>query len=153
MQPVALHDYAGKVVIITSFPSVDTRVCAAQTRAFNQRAAGIPGVQVLTVSADLPFALERFCAAEGIERVRTLSDHRSTDYALKYGMLIEELRLLARATVIVDQAGVVRTSRSCRSSDRSPTTIAPSPPRRHLPQRRRLAKRDDCAPQRALNFW
>jgi len=108
MQPVALHDHAGKVVIITSFPSVDTRVCAAQTRAFNRRAAGIPDVQVLAVSADLPFALERFCAAEGIERVRTLSDHRSTDYALKYGMLIEELRLLARATVIVDRAGVVR---------------------------------------------
>lgn len=108
MQPVALHDYAGKVVIITSFPSVDTRVCAAQTRAFNQRAAAIPDVQVLTVSADLPFALERFCAAEGIDRVRTLSDHRDTDYALKYGLLIAELRLLARATVVVDRAGFVR---------------------------------------------
>jgi thiol peroxidase len=108
MQPVRLADYAGKVVVITSFPSVDTKVCAAQTRAFNQRASEIPNVQVLTVSADLPFALDRFCAAEGIERVRTLSDYRTMDYALKYGFLLEELRLLARGTVIVDAGGVVR---------------------------------------------
>jgi thiol peroxidase len=107
-QPVSLADYAGKVVILTAFPSVDTRVCATQTRTFNQRAAAIPEVQVLTLSADLPFALERFCAAEGIDRVRTLSDHKDMQFGRGYGFQIEELRLLARGTVIVDKAGVVR---------------------------------------------
>ena len=107
-QPVSLSEYAGKVVILTSFPSVDTSVCATQTRTFNQRASAIPDVQILTISADLPFALKRFCAAEGIANIRTLSDHREMQYALGYGFLIEELRLLARGTVIVDKQGVVR---------------------------------------------
>lgn len=107
-QPVSLSDYAGKVVILTAFPSVDTSVCATQTRTFNQRAAAIPDVQVLTLSADLPFALKRFCAAEGIDRIRTLSDHKDMQFGQGYGFQIEELRLLARGTVIVDKTGVVR---------------------------------------------
>lgn len=107
-QPVSLADYAGQVVIITAFPSVDTSVCATQTRTFNQRASAIAGVQILTVSADLPFALKRFCAAEGIQNIRTLSDHREMQFGLGYGFLIEEMRLLARGTVIVDREGVVR---------------------------------------------
>lgn len=107
-KPVSLSDYAGKVVILTSFPSVDTSVCATQTRTFNKKATAIPGVQILTVSADLPFALKRFCAAEGIDHIRTLSDHREMAFGRGYGFQIEELRLLARGTVIVDKSGVVR---------------------------------------------
>lgn len=108
MQPVSLSDFAGKVRIITVFPSIDTKVCAIQARQFNQRAAPLEDVQILSISVDLPFALERFCAAEGIDKVLTLSDHRQTEFGLKYGFLIEELRLLARGTVIVDREGVVR---------------------------------------------
>lgn len=108
MQAVSLHDYAGKVVIITVFPSIDTKVCATQTRSFNKQASAIPEVQILSVSVDLPFALGRFCAAEGIDRVRTLSDYRHTEFGLKYGYLIDEIRLLARGTVIVDKQGLVR---------------------------------------------
>lgn len=107
-QPVSLSDYTGKVRIITAFPSIDTEVCSLQTRRFNQEAAGLPNVQILTVSADLPFALGRFCAAEGIENALTLSDHRDFDFARKYGFWIKDMRLLARGTVIVDQDGVVR---------------------------------------------
>ncbi len=108
MKPVSLSDFEGEVRIVTIFPSVDTKVCSLQARTFNQRAARLDDVRVLTVSLDLPFALDRFCAAEGIDRVLTLSDHRETDFGLKYGYLIDELRLLARGTVIVDQGGVVR---------------------------------------------
>lgn len=107
-KPVSLSDFAGKVRIITVFPSIDTKVCSMQARRFNQEAAQLDNVQILTVSVDLPFALERFCAAEGIDKVLTLSDHRATDFGLKYGFLIEEQRLLARGTVIVDQEGIVR---------------------------------------------
>jgi thiol peroxidase len=108
MQPVSLADYAGKVRIITVFPSVDTAVCPLQVRRFNEVASRLDDVQILAVSVDLPFALDRFCAAEGIDNLVTLSDHRTTDFGLKYGFLIDEMRLLARGTVIIDKAGVVR---------------------------------------------
>lgn len=108
MMPVSLADYAGKVRIITVFPSVDTDVCPLQVRRFNEEASQLDDVQILAVSVDLPFALNRFCAAEGIDNLVTLSDHRTTDFGLKYGFLIDELRLLTRGTVIVDKAGMVR---------------------------------------------
>ena len=108
MKPVSLSDYDGKVRIVTAFPSIDTEVCSIQARRFNQEASKLDNIQILTVSADLPFALNRFCAAEGIDKVRTLSDHRLMDFGHKYGFLIDELRLLARGTVIIDKDGVVR---------------------------------------------
>lgn len=108
LKPVKLSDYKGKIRIISSVPSVDTGVCAAQTRRFNVEAAKLEDVVILTVSADLPFALGRFCAAEGIDKVITLSDHKSTDFGLKYGFLIEELRLLARGIVVIDKDDTVR---------------------------------------------
>lgn len=108
MQPVSLSDFAGKVRIITAFPSIDTPVCSMQTRRFNEEAAKLEGVQIFTISADLPFALDRFCATEGIDKAMTLSDHREMEFGRKYGFLIEDMRLLARGTVIVDQEGVVR---------------------------------------------
>lgn len=108
LKPVKLSDFAGKVVLISAVPSVDTGVCAAQTRKFNVEAANLGDVAILTLSCDLPFALGRFCAAEGINKVITLSDHKDTDFGLKYGFLIEELRLLNRGIVVVDKNGVVQ---------------------------------------------
>lgn len=108
MKLVHLGDFAGKVRIITVFPSIDTQVCSMQVRTFNQEAAKLDNVQILAVSVDLPFALNRFCAAEGIDKVLTLSDYQTRDFGLKYGFLIDESRLLARGTVIVDQEGTVR---------------------------------------------
>lgn len=108
LKPHHLNDYDGKVRIISVVPSIDTGVCAAQTRRFNVEAAGLGDVVILTISNDLPFALGRFCAAEGIEKVITLSDHKETDFGIKYGFLIDELRLLARGIVIVDKDGIVK---------------------------------------------
>jgi thioredoxin-dependent peroxiredoxin len=103
LKPVASGDFAGKVKIISAVPSVDTGVCAAQTRRFNVEATNLANVVILTISCDLPFALGRFCAAEGIDKVITLSDHKDTDFGLKYGFLIQELRLLNRGIIVIDK--------------------------------------------------
>ncbi len=108
MKPVKLSDFGGKVRIISSVPSVDTDVCAEQTRRFNLEASKLNNVQIITISCDLPFALKRFCAAEGIDKIVTVSDHKQTDFGVKYGFLIEEFRLLARGIVIIDQYDMVR---------------------------------------------
>lgn len=109
LAPRTLADYAGKVKVMAIYPSVDTGVCAAQNRKFNELATKLSDdVVVLSVSCDLPFAQARFCAAEGLENVVTLSDHKDTDFGRNYGFLIEELRLLARGTVIIDKNDVVR---------------------------------------------
>lgn len=105
---VNLSDFHGKTVVITIFPSIDTPVCANQTRHFNREATTLgKDVVVLTVSKDLPFALGRFCAAEGLENIHTLSDYRESEFGLKYGYLIKENKLLSRGTVIVDKNGKV----------------------------------------------
>lgn len=108
LEPVKLSDSNGQVRIISVVPSVDTPVCNLQTRHFNQDASQLGGVLVLSVSVDLPFALAKYCAAEGIENVKTVSDHKDLDFGLKYGFVIEELRLLARGIVVVDKEGIVR---------------------------------------------
>ncbi len=108
LKPVKLSDYAGKTVILSLAPSIDTGVCAAQTRKFNVEAAKLNDIAILAISMDLPFALGRFCGAEGIDKVITLSDHKDADFGTKYGFLIEELRLLNRGIVIIDKEGVVR---------------------------------------------
>ena len=106
---VKLSDFKGKTVILSIFPSIDTPVCATQTRIFNQKAVDLSDdVVVLTISKDLPFALARFCAAEGIDRVHTLSDYKANDFGNKYGFLINELQLLARGVVVVDKNGTVQ---------------------------------------------
>lgn len=107
LAPVKLSSQKGKTVIISVVPSVDTSVCAAQTRRFNEEAAKLDNISILTISVDLPFALGRFCAAEGIEVVQTLSDHKDLDFGTKYGFVIEELRLLARGIVVVNPEGVI----------------------------------------------
>jgi len=100
--------FKGKVVIIASVPSLDTAVCDTETRRFNKEAASLEGVTVLTISMDLPFAQARWCGAAGIDRVVTLSDHRDASFGTAYGVLIEEVRLLARAVFVVDASGVIR---------------------------------------------
>jgi len=104
MAPVALDQFKGKVKIIASIPSIDTPVCDAETRRFNEEAAKLPGdVQVLTISMDLPFAQARWCGAAGVEKVTTLSDWRGAEFGQKYGALIKELHLLTRAVFVLDR--------------------------------------------------
>lgn len=104
-----LGAYTGKVIIISAVPSLDTPVCDIQTRTFNQKARALgQDVLVLTVSMDLPFAQRRWCGSSGMDSVITLSDHRDAAFGLGYGVLIKELRLLARSVFVLDRAGIIR---------------------------------------------
>lgn len=104
-----LADYAGKVKVISIVPSLDTGVCDAQTRWFNQNVSKLgENVVVLTVSVDLPFAQKRWCGAAGIDQVETLSDHRDLSFGENYGFVLEGLRLLSRGIVVIDKDDVVR---------------------------------------------
>ncbi|MHC4638621.1 MAG: thiol peroxidase [Planctomycetota bacterium] len=105
---VKLSDFAGKVRIICSVPSLDTPVCDIETKKFNEQAAYLgEDVAILILSMDLPFAQKRWCGAEGVENITALSDHRQADFGNKYGVLIKELRLLARAIFVVDKNGAI----------------------------------------------
>jgi thioredoxin-dependent peroxiredoxin len=109
LKEVRLTDLAGKVKIISVTPSLDTPVCDLQARTFNEEAQALPGdLVVLNISMDLPFAIARFCASAGIDKVMTLSDHRDASFGNAYGVLIKELRLLARSIFVVDKSDVVR---------------------------------------------
>jgi thiol peroxidase len=104
MKPLTLDNFKGKVKIIASVPSLDTPVCDAETRRFNEEASKLPGdVQVLTVSMDLPFSAARWCGAAGVNNVTTLSDWRGAQFGEAYGTLIKELHLDARAVFVVDK--------------------------------------------------
>jgi len=108
-EEVSFNSTAGKIRILSVVPSIDTRVCDAQTRRFNQEAAALGNdVIIWTISADLPFAQRRWCAAAGIERVEVLSDHRDLDFGPKYGVLIEDLRFLSRAVFVVDKDDIIQ---------------------------------------------
>lgn len=102
LQEKSLADYTGKIKLISVVPSLDTGVCAQQTKRFNEEADKLDNVHVLTISMDLPFAQTRWCSAEGVTNIDILSDHRTADFGTKYGVLIEELRLLTRAIFVVD---------------------------------------------------
>ena len=109
LKDVKLSDFKGKVVVVSVFPSIDTCVCATQTRTFNKRATELSeDVVILTMSKDLPFALGRFCAAEGINNIHTLSDFKFSKFGLEYGFLVKENQLLARGVVVIDKNGVVK---------------------------------------------
>ena len=109
LNEVELSATRGKVRILASVPSLDTSVCDLETRRFNEEAAKLGDkVQVLTLSMDLPFAQKRWCGAAGIDRVLTLSDHRSASFGHAYGMLIPAIRLLARAVFVIDADDVIR---------------------------------------------
>ncbi|MBB3907051.1 MULTISPECIES: thiol peroxidase [Anoxybacillaceae] len=107
LSEVTLSDTKGSVRLISVIPSIDTGVCDAQTRRFNEEAAKLDNVKVLTISVDLPFAQKRWCGANGIENVQVLSDHRDASFGQAYGVLIKELRLLARAVFVVDSSDTV----------------------------------------------
>lgn len=109
LSAVGLNDSKGKVRLISVVPSLDTPVCDQQTRRFNEEAAKLPAkVEVLTVSADLPFAQARFCGAANIDRLKTLSDHKDVSFGQAYGVLIKELRLLARSVFVIDPSDRVQ---------------------------------------------
>ncbi len=103
-----LADYAGKSKVISVIPSVDTGVCAAQTHRFNEEAASLRDTVVLTVSADMPFALGRFCSSEGIENTETLTAHRDMKFADDYGVHDTDWRICQRAVFVLDRNNVVR---------------------------------------------
>jgi thiol peroxidase len=105
-----LSDFAGKKLVLNIFPSIDTGVCANSVRTFNKEAANLENVSVLNISLDLPFALKRFCAAEGIEDVFTLSDFRDSNFSHAYKVLITDggfEGLMSRAIVVIDEEGTV----------------------------------------------
>lgn len=100
---VSLKDYAGKVKLISVVPSIDTGVCDAQTRRFNEEASAFgENVVILTISADLPFAQSRWCGAAGVDKVTLLSDYKDNNFGTAYGVLIEELKLDMRAIFVID---------------------------------------------------
>jgi len=104
-----LSDDKGKVIVIASVPSLDTGICDKETRKFNELAASLgDDVVIVTISMDLPFAQARWCGAAGVERVKTVSDYKAADFGNKYGLLIKELHLLARAVLVVDQNSVIQ---------------------------------------------
>lgn len=111
LQDVSLYDYKGKKIILNIFPSIDTPTCAASVRQFNAEASSLDNTVVLCLSMDLPFAQKRFCAAEGLERVKTLSLFRSPDFAKGYGLQLADgpmQGLTARAVIVIDEKGIVR---------------------------------------------
>jgi thiol peroxidase len=109
LRDVSLRDFSGKTLVLSVVPSLDTPVCEAQTKRFDEEAARLPAnVAVLTVSMDLPFAQARFCGEKGVERVQTASDHRDAGFGRAYGTLIEPLRLEARALFVVGADGQLK---------------------------------------------
>lgn len=108
LDPYTLKDAGDQVKIISIVPSVDTGVCQIQTTRFNKEADKLDNTVILTISVDLPFALKKFCSAQGIDKVITLSDHKDLSFGMNYGFAIEELRLLSRGIVILDKDNVVK---------------------------------------------
>ena len=106
--PVSLNQFAGKTVLISVVPSLDTGVCSLQTKRFNEEVANLPdNIAMLTISNDLPFAQKRFCKAENVDKVKVLSDAVWRDFGSKYGLLIKDMGLLTRAIFIVDEQGKI----------------------------------------------
>lgn len=109
LSPRCLKDYAGRALVVAAVPSLDTPVCDMEVRRFNAEAAALSdAVRILAVSCDLPFAQARWCGAAGVTAVQSLSDHREVSFGRRYGVLIRELRLLARSVFVIDAAGVLR---------------------------------------------
>jgi len=107
MKPVTLADTAGKVRIIASVPSLDTPVCDMETRRFNEENAKLPGVEILAISMDLPMAQKRWCGATGVDKVRLLSDYRDRNFGPAFGVLIQEIKLDARAIFVLDKDNTI----------------------------------------------
>ena len=119
--PVKLSSFRGKVCVISSVRSLDTPVCDMETRKFKQEACKLNAdVQILTISMDLPFAQKRWCGAAGVDKVVTLSDHRNASFGTAYGVLIKELRLLARAVFVLDREGIIRYIQIVKETTKEP---------------------------------
>ena len=109
LSPVRISSYRGKVCILSSVPSLDTPVCDMETRRFNEEAGKLgEDVVIVTVSVDLPFAQKRWCGAAGVDKVITLSDYKERSFGQQYGVLIKELKLLARCVFVVDRKGIIQ---------------------------------------------
>ena len=109
LKEVSLSDFTGKVKILSVTPSLDTPVCDLQARRFNDEAQSLSdAVVILNISMDLPFAIARYCADAGIDRVKALSDHREAAFGMSYGVLIKGLRLLARSIFVIDNSNTIR---------------------------------------------
>lgn len=109
LTPVRLSAYRPKICLLSSVPSLDTPVCDIETRKFNEEAGKLSEkVQILTISMDLPFAQKRWCGSAGVNKIQTLSDHREAQFGIAYGVLIKELRLLARAVFLIDPKGFLQ---------------------------------------------
>ncbi|NOX36378.1 MAG: thiol peroxidase [Calditrichaeota bacterium] len=105
---VEYKTFSDRVTILSAVPSLDTAVCDRETRTFNQEAARLSSdIEIVTISMDLPFAQKRWCGAAGIDKVKVISDHRDAAFGNAYGVLIKELRLLARAVFVVDKQGII----------------------------------------------
>ncbi len=108
LKPVTLADTGSSVRIFSVVPSLDTPVCDAQTKRFNEEAAKLPGVEIYTVSMDLPFAQKRWCGAFGVDKVKMLSDHKEGSFGSHWGTLIKELRIESRAIFVVNKDNSIR---------------------------------------------
>ena len=108
LKPVTLKDTGSNVRIISVIPSLDTPVCDAQTKRFNEEAAKMPNVDIITVSMDLPFAQKRWCGAFGVDKVKMLSDHVDGSFGSHYGTLIKELRIESRAIFVIGEDNTLR---------------------------------------------
>ena len=108
LKPVSLKDTGNQVRIISVIPSLDTPVCDAQTKRFNEEASTLPNVSIITVSMDLPFAQKRWCGAFGVDNVKMLSDHVDGSFGSGYGTLIKELRIESRAIFVLDPENKIR---------------------------------------------
>ncbi|MBN2449754.1 MAG: thiol peroxidase [Lentisphaeria bacterium] len=118
---VRLSDFRGKVMVLVTVPSLDTSVCDMEVRRFNREAAGMgPDAVIVVASVDLPFAQARWCGAAGVDRVVTVSDHRETALGQAFGVLVRELRLLARCVFVIDREGVLRYTQLVREIAEEP---------------------------------
>lgn len=120
LENFVLSDLKGKVVILTTFPSIDTSVCSLQAARFNQEAGKHKDISVVTISLDLPFALGRFCAAKGIDNAVVVSDYKNREFANKYGVLIEDYHLLARTVFVLDKDCKVVYKEVCHNTSDEP---------------------------------
>jgi thiol peroxidase len=123
LEDVTLASTAGKTRIVASVPSLDTPVCSAETKRFNDEAARLPNVVIQVVSMDLPFGAKRWCGAEGVDKVQTLSDHRTAKFGEAYGVLISGGpldRCLTRAIFVIDPQGRIKHVEYCREITEHP---------------------------------
>lgn len=121
LTPVKFSSFRGRICVISSVPSLDTPVCDMETRRFNEETGKLgTDVVILTISMDLPFAQKRWCGAAGVDKVITLSDHREASFGTTYGVLIKELRLLARTVFVVDGGGIIRYVQAVKEQTQEP---------------------------------